>query len=137
MATGIIILVRKYKISKGIEKVQIQYFFIGAALSAVVGATTNLIAPALFGSYSLWQFGPLSLIFLVIFTTYAITKHHLFNIRVIATELLVGLISSVLLIEVVLSDSLPEILFKLAILVAFVYLGWSLIQSVLKEIERR
>ncbi len=137
MLFGMILLGWKYKITKGIERIQIKYFFIGAILSTLIAITTNLLIPLIGHSSMYWQFGPFALIFLVIFTSFAITKHHLFNIRVILTEVLVSIVSLTLLIDLMLSKSTSLIILKSITLLAFIYLGISLIKSVLKEIKRR
>jgi len=132
------ILAWKYKsVARGIEKKQIECFFVGIIASALIAITTNLIIPAFLGPTSLWQIGPLALIFMVIFTTYAIIKHHLLNIRVIATELLVGGVLIILLADIFLSKSLSVAIFKTVLLALFGYMGFSLIKSVIKEIKRR
>jgi len=131
------ILIRKYRFSKDlIEKLQIKYLFIGLLLSSVFGIATNLFLPML-GYSELGKFGPISIIFLFSFTTYAITKHHLMNIRVIATELLVGIVGIILLIDLLSSKGLSAIALKVGILVAFGYLSYLLIKSVYLEIQRR
>lgn len=134
---GLAILIRKYRKAQGIEKLQIKYFFIGTAMSAAVAITTNLLFPLFGVPISLRQYGPLALIFSMVFTTYGITKHHLMNLKIVATELLVGMMLVILLIDVLMAKTLVAILFKVAILIIFGYLGISLIRSVLQEIERR
>lgn len=117
-------------------KAQIKYILAGSMLSVSLGIFTNLI---LFtrGLFQYNWLGPTSTIFMVVCMAYAILKHHLFNVRVIATELLVGLVSLILLIDLLLAETLEQVLLRLGILAAFVYLGVSLIRSVLKEIKRR
>ena len=137
MISGIGILGWKYKISEGAERAQIKLFFTGVILSMSFAITTNLILPMVSAPSTYWPFGPFSLIFLAVFTTYAIVKHHLMNIRVIATELLVAVVALILFIELLTSKSLSLFLFKLGILTAFSYVGYLLLQSVYKEIERR
>lgn len=117
----------------GIRRQQIIYVLLGSIISFLGGST----------NYFLWYnipilpIGNAVAVVLVILIAYAILKHHLFNIRVIVTELLVGLVSLTLLTDVLLSRSLPIVLLKSGILLAFVYLGISLVRSVLREIEIR
>ncbi len=125
-----------YRHAEGVEKLQIKFFFIGTFATALIAIVTNLILPMLKAS-SLTDIGPSSTILLVIFTTYAIFKHHLFDIKVVLTELLVGLVAVVLLIDFIITDSLVGRLIKIDILIAFCYLGVSLIKSVLREIKYR
>jgi len=137
IGSGLGLLGWKYKRATDIQKIQIKYFFTGAALSIIAAVTTNLLVPTFVGPSTLWQYGPLTLIFSMVFTTYGITKHHLMNLKIVATELLVGAVLVILLIDVLLSETLLAGLFKMLILIAFGYLGISLIRSVLQEIRRR
>src|SRR3989338_6940668 len=125
-----------YRHAEGVEKLQIKFFFIGTFATALIAIITNLILPILKAS-SLTDIGPSATILLVVFTTYAIFKHHLFDIKVVLTELLVGLVAIVLLIDFITAESLVNRLIKIDILIAFCYLGVSLIKSVLREIKYR
>ena len=133
---GILNLIFRHSGASKEIKAQIKYILAGSILSVSLGIFTNII---LFtrGLFQYNWLGPTSTIFMVVCMAYAITKHHLFDVRVIATELLVGLVSIVLLIDLLLAEGVSEILLKLGILIVFVFMGWSLIRSVLKEIERR
>jgi hypothetical protein len=77
------ILHRFFTTTRKVEKSQLRFFVIGISLSFWIGLFTNLIYPAIFGSSDLSKFGPLGMVFVGIFTTYAIFKHHLFNIKMI------------------------------------------------------
>jgi len=132
---GLYYLFFKYRKARDITKTQIKYILLGSLSTITLAILSNLMPWSGMLKYN--YFGPMFTMVMVVSMAYAITKHQLFNIKVIATELLVGLVSLVLLVELVSADSLPEMILKLAILVSFIYLGWSLIQSVFKEIERR
>ena len=90
-------LIRKYFVSRGIERLQIKYLFLGAILSSLLGSVCNLILP-LGGDYRFVWLGPIFTIFLIGFTALAITRYHLFEIRVILTEILVGAMGVVLVV---------------------------------------
>ena len=115
-----------------IERIQAKYIFL-AFLVLLTGSIAYLPAYGIDVYPSAYVSG---LIFAIILA-YAILKHHLMNIRVIATEFFVGLIAIVLFIELLFSKSFGEILLRAVILFAFSFLGWSLIKSVIKEISRR
>jgi len=126
----------QYQKAKDIVKTQFRYVLFGIGIAYVFGALFNLILPLL-GNYRLIWIGPYFLVLMAISFTYAIIKHHLLNIRVIATELLIGLVIIVLFVEFITATSFQTLLFKGGVLVVFIYLGWSLLQSVFKEIQRR
>lgn len=133
---GLLNLFLKYSRSSKEVKAQIKYILTGSILSVSLGMFTNIV---LFvnGFFQYNWLGPTSTIFMIVCMAYAITRHHLFDVKVIVTELLVGLVSIVLLIDLLLAKEVYEVLLKLGILVVFVFMGWSLIKSVLAEIKRR
>lgn len=135
---GCLNLIIGFRKSKGLERIQTLYILSGFSLSAILAITTNLILTQLIPlSTEINRIGIYGILFFIVFTAYAIIKHHLLNIKVIATEFLVGLVTIVLLIELFLSKSFSVVILKFGILIVFVYLGISLIKSVLKEIKYR
>lgn len=65
---------------ESILKQQSEIFFWGYLLSSFIGVTFNLILPW-FGHYELIWVGPTSALLFVLATSYAIIRHHLFDIR--------------------------------------------------------
>lgn len=135
--TPVVILILQYRDSQGIKKTQMKYVFWGLFLYLFFGFTMGVVLPAITGTNELARFGPYSMIFFVGLTTYAIIKHHLLNIRVIATEVLVVFINFVLLIQVFLSKTWQEGIIRGVFLILMIYFGYLLIKSVIAEIERR
>ena len=97
----------------------------------------SLILPIFFNNYDFTLLDAPSFIFFVGFTGYAITKHHLFDVRVIATELLTFAIWLILLIRTFLSVTPQDIAFNGAILIFVVFFGILLIRSVIREVGQR
>lgn len=91
------ILFKKYLSTKSIEKMQIQYVFLGTIFSAVGGAITNLILPLMNESLRSSRYGPYFTVFLIAFSTYGIIAYRLFDIRIIVKR---TIIYSVLLVFV-------------------------------------
>ncbi|MCD6232844.1 DUF788 domain-containing protein, partial [bacterium] len=117
------------------QKTQILFVFIGTLIASSFAVILNLLPRETLLRYN--YLAPVFMVVSVVATGYAITKHHLFNIKVILTELLVGLIAILLLIQLLLIPVSYQWFLWLSIFVAFLYLGYSLIKSVWKEIERR
>jgi len=133
---GFINLIRKYLQSKGTIRIQIEYVLAGALITAFVGTLTNLM---LF-SGGIFQYnwvGPSSAISLVILFAYAITKHHLFGIRVILTEILVIATGITLLVWAVTAEPFLLKILGGTLFVFFIAFGYQLVRSVIKEIELR
>jgi two-component system NtrC family sensor kinase len=79
---GFYFLLRTYRNSKGVYRLQIKYCFIGMFLAAVTGFTTNLLLPT-FGTSKFSALGPCSTIIMVGFITYSIVKHRLMDIDIV------------------------------------------------------
>ncbi len=76
------ILIKKYKKSMNLVRNQIRYIFLGMGISSILGLTTNLVL--LFFNISQYSLlGPISMLFFIGFTTYAILRYRLMDIRVI------------------------------------------------------
>lgn len=114
-------------------KVQIKYLLIGSMIGFFGGAT----------NYFLWYnipvppFGSILITFFIILTAFAIIKYHLFEIRVILTELLVGIMGVILLVLpfLMLTNSLKIITFS--ILILFCIFSYYLIKATHQESRRR
>ena len=129
---GFLELIHYYFKKQGELKIQIRCL-ITATLIGFGGGAVNF--PFMYGIFLFPPIGMFLVIFHPFFFSYAVLKGHLFNIKIMATELLVGLVAVILLVNLLVSKSFSEIFLNSGILVAFLYLGSSLIKSVLREIE--
>jgi len=134
---ALVVLIKRFRNSTSAERQQNIYMLLGIALMFGAIILTVFIPAAISGTNTFVSFIPLYALVFLGMTAYAIIKHHLFEIRVVATELLVGFVALVLLFEALTAQTLLTLLFKLLLLFAFIYLGIRLIQSVLKEIKQR
>ena len=121
----------------GVEVIQMSLVLAGLVISGTLAAFTNLILPRLLGTYSTGQLGPLSVSVFIILSTYALSKHHLFNIRVIAVELLTSAMWLFILFRFLLSPSLESRVMDGGLLIVAVLFGTLLIRSVIKEVNQR
>jgi len=116
-----------------ILQIQIRYLLIGSIVGFFGGAT----------NYFLWYdipippFGSILITFFTILTAFAATKYHLFEIKVILTELLVGVIGLLLLVQAMTAENFTWQIFGLGLFVLFCVFGYLLIKSVILEIQRR
>lgn len=131
-------LTKKYASLDTISKSKVLYFIVGIFIYTFLNIFFNFIIFFLFPLQTrLTQFGDFSAIFLLGFTAYAIIKHQLFNIKIIATETTVVALSVGLIIEVFMSNDLNESLLKLLVWVLATYGGYVLIKSVKVEIKQK
>ncbi|MBI2642105.1 MAG: hypothetical protein HYW96_00830, partial [Candidatus Wildermuthbacteria bacterium] len=117
----------------GLKKKQIQYFFAGMLVSFAGGSLSFL---PVYGIDFYPVFNLLAFLYTPILT-FAILRKHLFDIRLVLTQLLVGVIAILLLFNFFTSSSFIEYVWKGTLFVAFLLAGYLLIKSVLNEIKIR
>jgi len=109
----------------------------GMGIFIFLSILTNLLFPVILKKFELTNLVPLYAVFFTTAITIAILKYEFLGMKVILTEILVGVIGVLLIIQIFM---VPTILWKIingAILILFGIFGYLLIQGVLKEIERR
>jgi len=75
-------LFRKYLISRGIERTQLKYLFLGSGLSTILGSFCNLILP-LQRNYKFVWLGPVFSLIMMVSIAYAILRYRFMDIRVV------------------------------------------------------
>ena len=129
-------LLKKYQKSSGLLKLQLKYIFVGIACSVLFGTIFNLFMPSL-GDFRFNWLGQIATIFYIFFVTAAITRYHLFEIRVILTELLVGAIGLILLVQIFTAPVLQWRVLNGVIFILFLAFGYYLIDATREEAKRR
>jgi signal transduction histidine kinase len=130
---ALIILWRHYKIDSGAKKQSIKYIIIGSIIGFGGGATNFF----LWYNIPIYPYGNALVSLYPIVFAIATFKYGLFNIKVIATELLTFSIWIFIVIRLFLSETLQERLVDGSLLVFLVVSGILLIRSVLKEVKHR
>lgn len=82
MALALHNLARKWKISIGIKRLQIQYVFFGILLHVIASGITNFVAPLL-GIDRTEGYGPVFTLLMTGFIVYAIARYHLMDITIV------------------------------------------------------
>ena len=118
------------------EHKQLIFILIGYGASGVISFASNLILPS-FGYFVLNWLGQISTILMASSATYAIFKHHLFNAKVIVTELFTFILWITLLVQFMLAETLSQRIIVGVTIVLTIIFGIFLIHSVLKEVEAR
>lgn len=127
---------RLLAVTARMERAQLIYIFIGSTITLVVSFVVDIILPV-FGIQSLLWFGPISAVFFVVFASYAILRHHLFEVRVITTELLVFAILITVFIQIFLASGFQEVFLNTLLFLAVGFFSIFLLRSVYVEIEQR
>ncbi len=79
---GIVSLIRSYRHSVGLERLQVKYCFLGTFIATLPATTLNLILPLL-GTSRLSHLGPATTLIMVSFITYSILEHRLMDINIV------------------------------------------------------
>lgn len=125
----------KYKEFGGFKQKQTLFIILGTTLSTYPAFVTNLIFPWI-GIFTFNWVGQLCTIFLTIFTTYAILKHHLFDIKMILSEILLGLMGVILFVYIFLAKNTYEVVVSTVFFIIFSGVAYALLRELLKGINR-
>ena len=134
----IVLLIEKYFRSSQKEKIKIQFFLIGIFVWVFVNFIFNMILPLAQGKNSPFAaIGNFSIIFLVVFTAYAIVKHSLFRVKIILTETLVGTVGIILVILPFLVESSALKALMVSTFLFFCVIGYLLMKYTFQEERQR
>ena len=123
--------------STGKDKSASKTVLLGTIITFSLLFTFNFVLPVFFENLTYIPFGGLFIAPFILFTSYAIYRNGLFNIKVIATDILIFLLAVVTLIEVVFAQSQLLLFYKLGEFLLILFIGLLLLRSVLKEVEAR
>ncbi len=126
----------KLKKANRLQRTQIIYVFSGTLIAAIWGVTFNLLFP-LFGNYKFIWLGPYLTIIMVGLIAYAVIKHQLMNVKVIAIEIFSVLIPLSLLIDIFFFRTKTEFLLKTGLFFFVSFFSLLLVRSVLKEVRSK
>lgn len=134
---SLVIIITKFRLASENERTQLAYMLAGLTITMVSLIVTGVALPYFTGYTKYGQFSGLCSIPFLALTTYSIIKYRLFNIKVIATETVVVLLSLGLIIDTFLSNSITEGILKGTIWLLATYGGWQLVKSVQVEIRQK
>lgn len=137
VVSGIVFLAKKHKLSTGLEKKRYRLLSWGVISMFSLIVVFNFIFPVLLGFTRLIPFGALFTLPFVVCTSYAIIRHELFNVKVIAAQALTVVIWIVLFSKIFVSPSNSARVVDLLIFLLTVLFGILLVRSVRNEVEQR
>ena len=129
-------LFKEYRMFDRFEKLQVQYISFGLGISAILGLIIDIIMPLL-GNSDYVNFGPYFILIFIFFTSFAIIKFKMFDIKIVATQLLVFSLWIFILLRALIADTLEDKLINGGLLILLLIFGYLLIKSVMKEISQR
>jgi signal transduction histidine kinase len=132
------ILVRQYVVLPDERRAKVQYFLIGLQLFTGCNIVFNVVLPLAFDDYSYYAVGNYSVGFLLGFTAYAIVKRELFGVRAVLAAIFVATVGVFQAIDLLLfTQNAAMQVFKGAVLVLILCLGYVLVRSVQREVHQR
>lgn len=137
VAGALFLLIKRTIKSQGLERKQFFFIVGGAIITFLLLITFNLVLPIIFQNVSYIPLAALVFFPFIAFTTYAIMKHHLLDIKVISTEILAFVLVVVTFSDVIFSDTLAQTLFRVGEFILVSIICTFLIKSVLREIQQR
>lgn len=137
LSWGFIILFKKLKKSSGILRKQLTLFAVGTVSAFTLMVLTNFVAVVVFKSIKFTFLGPSFTLIMVGFIAYAIIRHKLLNIKVIASELLVISLVLILLSKLFLFKTIGEFIVDIIVFTFVLIFSYLLVKSVSREVEQR
>ena len=122
---------------KSAEREQLTYILIGAIITFSLHITFNMVLPAFFNISEFTALGAIFTLPFSIFTSFAIIKYHLFNVKVIATELITFSLWIFILTRTLIAQTVSERIVDGTLFFITVIVGTLLIRSVMREVEQR
>jgi len=137
---GVGTLLWKYRSSSPEDRAKFIYLLIGFFLSSAIAFVTNILLPSYIKDsphYSLYsRSGIFSSVFVILFSGYAIVRHRLFNLKVIAAQSLSLGILVFSLVQLLLSER-SELLANAIIFIALLTFIIMLVRSIENEVKRK
>ncbi len=135
--SALITLIIKIRKAKEGESRPLWYLLAGVLIMFSCIIVLNFIFPTVFNNTTFIPFSAVFTLPFVIFTAYTIFKHHLLNIKVISTEILVFVLAIATLFEVIISKESTAIILRSSIFLLVLSVGVLLIRSVIREVKQR
>lgn len=131
--SAIIILIYKTITEKGEDRIKVAYVLFGLSFFTLLATITNLIIPLLFNYFFASVFGPYLAIIFTGITTYAIIRHRLLSIRILAPQVFTLFIGAVLLFEIIIAENQNQLIIRTIIFIWYIALAILLLRAVQKE----
>lgn len=130
-------MIERLRTSSGDERKRISLFLWATAVFLAAMFGTVLMPNLLFSQSAMVVLAPVYALGFISTVAYASFRHHLFDVKVIATQVFVLILSIVLLLQIFSSENSANWVIDTIIFVAAGFFGILLIRSVKKEIRQR
>jgi signal transduction histidine kinase len=134
---GIFLLIKKYIKASGVEKKLYKTILSGTVITFSLLIIFNLLFVILLKNTNFVPYAPVFILPFIMFTSYSIFRYKMFNVKVVATQLVTFALWIFILIRTLISSSIKEQIINGTLFVTTVIVGILLIRSVQKEVEQR
>jgi hypothetical protein len=131
------LIIKKFFRLSPLEKLKIKYFLVGFSIFIAANTIFNAILPPIRGTYKYYWFGNLSILIFLGCTAYSILAKQLFEIKVILTEALIGILGIILLTQAILALTLEMKILGFIVFSLFCFIGYLLIRYTHQEIHQK
>jgi len=129
-------LVRHFHNLSLVDKPKIKYLILGTFVAGGLGIISNLIL-LIFGNFSFYSIGPVFSTIFIGAIGYAILKHGLFSLRIIAAELFTILLILAATANIFTAPNAVSMFVQSVVLIIAIILSYFLIRSVYQEVRSR
>ena len=131
---GLVVLLRRIYETKGDERRQVMLMFTGMSLTAGLLLLFSFILPIGFKNFDFVPYGALFIFPVIVFTAYAIYLVELFHVKNIFAGLFTFFLCVVSLIELLVAESIEQVLLRVAVFFLTLIIGIQLVKNTF-EIE--
>lgn len=131
------ILIYKYRVAKGVEKIRHRLLFWGVLASFSMMGLTTVTFVVILKTSSFVFLGPIFPVILIACIGYAIVRHQMFDMKVIATQALVIVLLIILFARIFASATPSQAVIEILIFGLVAFFGILLIRSVVSEVRQR
>lgn len=135
---GFYVVLKKYRESAGMFKLAMRELLLSVATAYILAILMSLLSPLFVeGVHDLFWGGHISVALLVVASSFILAKYNFWNVRIIATELFLLVVVSILVVEIFLARSLFDLLIKTLITIFVISSSSFLDGSVKREIRSK
>lgn len=139
---SLLILYKKYRVvstdsTRATERIQLKFVLLGSAIPIIIGLFNNIILLSVLHVFGYQWIGPTSTLIMTVLFTYAIFKHHLFDPKIITTEIFSVALALVLFIQIFFVDTTILRIVNVGVFLGAAGFGILLVRSVIKEVRNR
>lgn len=131
------VLIYKYRRSEGQEKAKLLLFLLGVLTTFTFMGLLTVIAVVVLKTSAGVFLGPISFGILASFVAFAIIKHGLFNIKIITTKILIGILWIIFFSRIFLYESLEQFSIDVVLFLVIFFFGFGLVRSVSREVRQK